>query len=57
MAKAATVELEVAPLPAWLWRSAICQGFRAMHQLGKHGGGYLIADLDARTLTYEKVLS
>ncbi|MGH8908465.1 MAG: MazG nucleotide pyrophosphohydrolase domain-containing protein [Egibacteraceae bacterium] len=57
VAKAAAVDLEVESLPAWLWRSAICQGFRAMHQLGENAGGYLVADLDARTLAYEKVLS
>ena len=57
VAKAAAVDLEVEPLPAWLWRSAICQGFRAMHLLGENAGGYLIADLDTRTLTYEKVLT
>ena len=57
VAKAAAVDLEVEPLPAWLWRSAICQGFRAMHQLGENGGGYLVADLDSRRLAYEKVLS
>lgn len=57
VAKAAAVDLEVEPLPAWLWRRAICQGFRAMHQLGENAGGYLIADLDTRTLAYEKVLS
>ncbi|ETA01709.1 putative pyrophosphatase [Frankia sp. CcI6] len=57
VAKAAAVDLEVEPLPAWLWRSAICQGFRAMHLLGENGGGYLIGDLDARTLRYEKILA
>lgn len=57
VAKAAAVDLEVEPLPAWLWRRAILQGFRAMHQLGQNCGGYLVADLDARTLTYKKVLS
>jgi NTP pyrophosphatase (non-canonical NTP hydrolase) len=57
VAKAAAVDLEVEPLPAWLWRRAICQGFRAMHQLGENGGGYLTADLDRRTLVYNKVLS
>jgi NTP pyrophosphatase (non-canonical NTP hydrolase) len=57
VAKAAAVDLEVESLPAWLWRSAICQGFRALHQLGENGGGYVVADLDARTLRYEKVLS
>ena len=57
VAKATAVDLEVEPLPTWLWRSAICQGFWAMHQLAENSGGYLIADLDARTLTYEKVFS
>src|SRR5215470_1532506 len=57
VAKAAAVDLEVEPLPVWLWRSAIHQGFRAMHKLGQNGGGYLVANLDARTLSYEKVLS
>jgi NTP pyrophosphatase (non-canonical NTP hydrolase) len=57
VAKAAAVDLEVESLPAWLWRSAICQGFRAMHELEQHCGGYLTADLDHRRLTYEKVLA
>lgn len=57
VAKAAAADLEVEPLPAWLWRRAICQGFRAMHQLSENGGGYLTADLDKRTLFYKKVLS
>jgi NTP pyrophosphatase (non-canonical NTP hydrolase) len=57
VAKAAAVDLEVESLPAWLWRRAICEGFRAMHQLSDNGGGYLIADLDGRALTYQKVLS
>jgi len=57
VAKAAAMDLEVEPLPAWLWRNALCQGFRAMHQLGENAGGYLVADLDMRTLTHEKVLS
>ncbi len=57
VARAAAVDLEVEPLPAWLWRRAICQGFRAMHQLSENGGGYLTADLDTRTLRYDKVLS
>jgi NTP pyrophosphatase (non-canonical NTP hydrolase) len=56
IAKAASTDLEVQQLPGWLWRRAICQGFRAMHQLGANGGGYLIADLDMRSLSYEKVL-
>jgi hypothetical protein len=57
VAKAAAVDLEVEPLPTWLWRRAICQGFQAMHQLSENGGGYLVADLDLRTLTYTKVQS
>lgn len=57
VAKAASTDLEVEPLPGWLWRSAICQGFRAMRQLGEHGGGYLVADLDLRSLSYQKVLT
>lgn len=55
--KASTVGLEAEGLPVWLWRRAISQGFVAMHQLGENGGGYLIADLNERKLTYAKVLS
>lgn len=57
VAKAATTDLEVAALPGWLWRRAICHGFRAMRSLAENRGGYLIADLDARSLTYTKMLS
>ncbi len=57
VAKAAAMDLEVETLPAWLWRRAVCQGFRAMHQLGDNGGGYLVADLDLRELSYHKVLA
>jgi NTP pyrophosphatase (non-canonical NTP hydrolase) len=57
VAKAATIGLEVELLPGWLWRRAISHGFRAMHQLEKNGGGYLVANLDSRALVYEKVLS
>jgi NTP pyrophosphatase (non-canonical NTP hydrolase) len=56
VAKAAAAGLEAEPMPAWLWRIAIRQGFRAMYQLGDNGGGYLLADLDGRTLEYRKVL-
>jgi NTP pyrophosphatase (non-canonical NTP hydrolase) len=54
VAKAAAVDLEVERLPVWLWRRAIQQGFCALQQLAANQGGYLIADLDARTLTYRK---
>lgn len=57
VARAAAADLEAEVLPAWLWRRAICHGFRAMHQLGENGGGYVTADLDARALKYEKVLA
>jgi NTP pyrophosphatase (non-canonical NTP hydrolase) len=48
-------DTEVNSLPGWLWRKAISQGFAAMHELEKNGGGFLLADLDMRTLTYSKV--
>jgi NTP pyrophosphatase (non-canonical NTP hydrolase) len=57
VAKTATVDLEVEALPVWLWRRAIQHGFRALHQLAANEGGYLVADLDDRTLTYQKVLA
>jgi hypothetical protein len=57
VAKAATADLEAESLPGWLWRNAISQGFRAMHLLAENGGGYLVANLDERTLTYKKVLA
>ncbi|WNI17385.1 nucleoside triphosphate pyrophosphohydrolase family protein [Actinacidiphila sp. ITFR-21] len=56
IAEAATFDLEVEGTPAWLWRRAIHHGFRAMADLTENSGGYLLADLDARTLTYEKVV-
>ena len=48
-------DLEVARMPPWLWRVAISQGFTAMRCLQEGRGGYLIADLDDRSLTYTKV--
>jgi len=57
VAKAATVGLEAETVPGWLWQSAIHQGFRAMYLLAANGGGYLVADLDARDLAYRKVLA
>jgi NTP pyrophosphatase (non-canonical NTP hydrolase) len=57
VAKAAAADLEAETVPGWLWQTAICQGFRALYLLGENGGGYLVADLDARELAYRKVLS
>ncbi|MGH3829455.1 MAG: hypothetical protein ACRDRS_03230 [Pseudonocardiaceae bacterium] len=57
VARAAVMDLEAEKLPSWLWRRAVCQGFRAMNQLGENGGGYLVADLDGRMLSYQKVLA
>ena len=51
--KACTRDLEVADVPGWAWREVIVMGFKAMHQLEANGGGYLIANLDERTLTFE----
>lgn len=47
-------DLEVSILPYRLWREAISQGFTVMRQLSEAGGGYVLADLDARTLQYSK---
>ncbi len=51
--KACTSELEVANVPGWAWRTVIVMGFKAMRALETHKGGYLIANLDERTLTFE----
>jgi len=56
VAKAAAVDLEVEQLPGWLWLTAISQGFQAKRALEENGGGYLVADLDGRRLTYKKAL-
>lgn len=47
-------DLEVSNLPYRLWREAISQGFTVMRQLSEGGGGYALADLDARSLQYSK---
>ena len=57
VARAAATGLESEVVPGWLWRAAICQGFRAMCLLRENDGGYLVADLDARELAYLKVLA
>lgn len=48
-------DLEVSKMPPSLWRMAISQGFTAMRRLEEGQGGYLIADLDERSLTYTKI--
>lgn len=55
IAQAATLDLESAALPGWVWRRAITQGFRAMESLAINGGGFLTADLDKRSLEYHKL--
>ncbi len=47
-------DLEVNSLPYRMWRQAISQGFAVMQQLSEAGGGYVLADLDSRTLQYSK---
>jgi MazG C-terminal domain len=47
-------DLEVGGLPYRMWREAISQGFTVMQQLNEAGGGYVLADLDARSLQYSK---
>lgn len=44
---------EVEACPLWMWEDAILQGFAAFRELRRHRGGVVIADLDARTLTYQ----
>ena len=53
--KALIRDTEVENVPGWLWRRAISQGFVAMRSLDQNKGGYLIANLDRRELTYTKM--
>jgi NTP pyrophosphatase (non-canonical NTP hydrolase) len=46
--------LEVDTAPGRLWKRAISQGFNAMRSLDSNEGGFLIADLDERTLTFSR---
>ncbi len=57
VARAAATGLEAQAVPGWAWQAAIHQGFRAMSQLAENDGGYLLADLDTRQLTYRKALA
>ena len=47
-------DLEVGDVPYRMWRDAISQGFTVMRQLDEARGGYVLADLDARSLQYSK---
>lgn len=47
-------DLEVSDRPYRLWREAISQGFTVMRHLSEARGGYVLADLEARSLQYSK---
>ena len=51
---AITMDVEARACPDRLWAAAITQGFQVLHQLSQNGGGYVIANLDTRTLEYRK---
>jgi len=41
--------------PLWLWEEAILQGYKMFRQLRKYRGGTIIADLNKRTVTFERI--
>ncbi len=41
--------------PLWLWEEAILKGYEIFRQLRKHRRGVIIADLNERTITFEKM--
>lgn len=45
---------EVESRPAWQWEKAILSGFSAFRMLQRHRRGTVVADLTARSLTYEE---
>lgn len=47
-------DLEVSRMPSPLWRRAIVQGFEVLRALTDSGGGYVIVDLDGRSLTFSR---
>lgn len=47
------VGYEVAACPVWQWERAILSGFEVFRDLYHHGGGIVIANLQARTLTFK----
>lgn len=55
VAVAITKDLEVSKRPLSLWARAIVQAFDALDKLNENSGGYLIANLDCRELTFSKL--
>jgi hypothetical protein len=55
LVRACVRPLEVGKTPVARWRKAIVVGFRAMKSLLDNEGGYLVADLDAQSLSYSKL--
>lgn len=51
--RAMTAHLEVADRSAGDWQRAILTGYRAFNQLVRQREGVVVADMDARTLTYQ----
>jgi NTP pyrophosphatase (non-canonical NTP hydrolase) len=51
---ACTKNLESSEVPDWAWRHTIVAAFGVMGDLEAHGGGYVVADLEARMLTFEQ---
>ncbi|HVF05237.1 MAG TPA: hypothetical protein VNA20_10375 [Frankiaceae bacterium] len=47
-------DLEVSKMPPALWRRAVVQGFAAMRALTDSGGGYLVVDLNKRSLKFSR---
>ena len=47
-------DLEVKQMPVPLWRRAIVQGFGVFRELTESGGGYVVVDLDDRSLTFSR---
>jgi hypothetical protein len=41
--------------PLWLWEEAILKGYEVFRALRKHRGGIVLADLNKRTITFEKM--
>jgi hypothetical protein len=44
---------EVESRPLWQWERAILEGFQVFRKLRKHRGGTVVADLNARTISFE----